>query len=151
MPISYLYPGERERIACVTTFEELGETAFLVLMRMVQPVCMVCGPISTGGRGSIEENLTQFEIAISMLAARGFHVFSQMPFERPMHRIKNTPYYRDGLQLLEAFYLPIFEARLVRHLYFLPDWKTSEGARWEHAQAIRIGMEIHYLTENDLR
>jgi len=73
-----------------------------------------------------------------------------MPFERPMQDMKNAlqekfPGKNIGLKLLKEFYLPLFKSGYITKLYFKHDWKTSMGARWEHKQAKKLGLEIIYL------
>lgn len=128
-----------------TTFEALFVVAYSVLLRMPQPISMVCGPISSGGLGSKEKNLEVFRKTIKTLSDKGIIVFSQMPFEEPMWKIQKTPYYRGGCHTLEGFYLPIFESGFIKRLYFIRGWESSLGATWEHAQAKRLGIEIVYL------
>lgn len=120
--------------------------AFRVLKRMPQPIGQVCGPISTGGRGSLLENLIAFNETIVELQAQGAIIFDQMPFEEPIQRVKaGLPLDRYPTILLDEFYLPIFETGMVKKVYFMPDWESSYGARWEHEQAQRLGIEIVYL------
>ncbi len=131
------------------TFNTLFDIAHQVLLRMPQPVAMVCGPITSGGLGSREKNLEVFRKTIKSLSDNGIIVFSQMPFEEPMWRIQKkieaTLYYKEGGSILESFYLPIFESGLVKKFYFIPGWETSMGATWEHSQAKIMGIEIMYL------
>ncbi len=141
---NYVTQQNLEEIDEASTFEELNDIAFRVLRRMPQPVGMVCGPITTGG-GTVEENLAALAKGIDERIQKGKDIFIQLFFEAAMHRIKETSYYRDGNHLLETFYLPLFEAGLIKTLYFLPTWQSSEGASWEHAQALRLGMKIIYL------
>lgn len=128
------------------SYKDLFAIAEKVLQKMPSPVGQVCGPISTGGAGSVEKNLKRFEQAIADLQSQGVEIFDQVSFEIPIQRIKSLREYGnyDDL-LLYDFYLPIFESRLVHKLYFLPDWKSSVGARWEHKQALRSGLDIGYL------
>lgn len=129
-----------------STYKELLSIALDVLGRMPQPIGQVCGPISTGGAGSIEENLKAFDNTIRKLQESGHNVFNQMPFEEPMQIIKESREsegYDDSL--LEDFYLPIFESGLVHRLFFMPDWQSSYGAKWEHQQGKKLGLEIVYL------
>lgn len=42
------------------TFADLAAIALTILPRLPKPVGQVCGPISTGGLGSIEANLVRF-------------------------------------------------------------------------------------------
>ncbi|MBI4992006.1 MAG: DUF4406 domain-containing protein [Candidatus Harrisonbacteria bacterium] len=133
-------------VQAVNTFEELADLALRIIRRMPQPVAQVCGPITSGGLGSVEKNLERFQKTIDLLRDRGESIFNQMLFEQPMFRIKATPYYQGGDQLLHKFYLPIFESGLVKILYFMSDWQSSYGAKWEHEQALRLGIKIRYLS-----
>jgi hypothetical protein len=126
---------------------DLTDTALTVLQRLPQPVGQVCGPISNGGLGSIEANLEQFRLTISKLVSDGKTIFDQMPFEDHMMRLTSEKYNAGAkADLLDQFYLPIFRSGLVRNLYFIPDWQSSAGALWEHQQAQRLGLSIHYLS-----
>ncbi len=128
------------------TVEQMFAVGFRVLKRMPQPVGQVCGPISTGGRGSILENLIAFNETIVLLQSEGKHIFDQMPFEEPMQRVKNAfPPNVYATTLLTDFYLPLFESGFIKKLYFLPDWQSSTGARWEYEQAQRLGLEVEFL------
>lgn len=130
-----------------SSHKDLFKIAEKILKCMPSPIGQVCGPISTGGAGSIEENLKRFEVAIARLQNTGLNIFDQMPFEKPMHRIISQKI--DGKydkSILDDFYLPIFESGMVKKLYFLPDWESSTGAKWEHEQAKRLGIEIEYLS-----
>ena len=78
-----------KRIRLAKSYRELLIVAIDVLdvMRDQKPwkhIAMVCGPITTGGRGSRDENLKVFSRAIAKLSADGLLVFSQMPFEDSM-------------------------------------------------------------------
>ena len=141
----YLTPEDSDEIELASTFEELHGVALRVIPRIPGPVGMVCGPISSGGKASVEENLSELSQAVEKLRQEGNNIFSQLSFEPAMARIKRTAYCKGDVHLLEAFYLPLFEAGLIHKLYFLPSWETSDGASWEHAQAKRLGIEVKYL------
>lgn len=128
------------------TYSDLYKVAVAVLERMPRPRAQMCGPISTGGVGSVEENLRRFEVAIEKLLKEKITVFDQLPFEMSIRKIRQLNN-KEGydMDLLKDFYLPIFESRLVDALYFLPDWQSSTGAKWEHEQALRLGFKIIYL------
>lgn len=142
----YWQPTDWQSLAAASSFDDCAAIALAILGRMPQPIGEVCGPISTGGRGSVEENLKAFDQTINRLLQEGKNIFDQVPFERPMFALlssgKET---RESDRLLTAFYLPIFESSLISTLYFMPDWQSSHGATWEHEQAKRLGMEIVYL------
>ena len=141
----YWTEEDGKKVEVATTFEELRDVALKIVSRIPAPVGQVCGPISTGGAGSVKENLRLFQLTIDTLISDGLFIFDQLPFEEHIHRIIHTPYYKGGNQLLEAFYLPIFKSGIVRTLYFMADWRTSLGATWEHEQAKRLKIKIYYL------
>lgn len=137
--------SDYDKIKEAKTFEDLLRIAINVLQRFPSTAAMVCGPITTGGYGNIDKNLSLFKETIKRLQNEDFLIFSQMPFERKMQEIKETSYCKGGLHLLESFYLPIFESEFVDTLIFLPNWESSLGAKWEHEQAVRLGLKIVYL------
>ena len=126
-------------------FRDLSKIALEIIKRMPQPVVQVCGPMTTGGKGTLEENLAVFGETIKTLTERGEYVFNQMPFESPMQRMKTEDWYKGGSQILDGFYLPIFESGFIKTLYFIEGWEESVGASWEHEQALRLGIGIVYL------
>lgn len=137
---------DRAALLAAQFFSDLTAIALRVLDRMPQPIGQVCGPISTGGVGSIEGNLSLFDATIDRLICQGRIVFDQVPFEQPVFRIiGENRGSREQNMLLNQFYLPIFESGHVSCLYFIHGWKSSEGARWEHMQAERLGIKIEYL------
>ena len=115
-----------------------------------QPIAMLCGPISNGGKGSRTENLAIFSRAIQRVSAGGLIVFNQMPFEDDIGRIFKLDPTQQELRLLEEFYLPIFKTGFISLMCFLPNWKTSFGARWEHRQARRLKIKVIYLPKKFL-
>jgi len=125
---------------------ELFTIAKRVLSRMPKPVAQVCGPVSTGGLGSIKANLEALGNTIKNLEKNGVSIFDQTPYDAAMQRIKEkispTVYFQG---VLTDFNLPIFEDGGIQRIYFMPDWQSSMGATWEHAQAQRLGIEIVYL------
>lgn len=143
----YWTAQDKAALPAATSFSNLAVIALSVLSRMPQPVSQVCGPISTGGLGSVEKNLAVFDTAIDRLIKQGIVVFDQMPFEVHFFRImENGQATRQNNTLLNEFYLPIFESGHVSRLYFIPGWESSKGANWEHQQAQRLGLEIVYPT-----
>ncbi len=137
---------EIARLAELTSYAQMAEVALAKLKTLPHPVLQVCGPLSTGGRGSFPENLKVFGEAIRHLSEQGRNVFDQRPFEIPMQKIKlarSAPGY--AYDLLAEFYLPIFESRLIDELHFLPGWEGSTGSRWEHEQALRLGIPTAYF------
>lgn len=156
LPTHYYWKQEHyEKLYLGRNFDEYLAIAFSVI-ESIPPygVAQVCGPISTGGRGSVSENLKCFNEAIQKLSGSKMKqlVFDQMPFEPVFQNFHEERMARGengySMDLLNKFYLPIFESGKIRKLFFLHDWKSSIGATWEHKQAERLGMEIEYLPEN---
>ena len=141
----YWTPGDAQDVELAMTFEELQEIAMRIIVRMPQPLGQICGPLSSGGHGSMALNLEAMRFQIIVLRAKRKNIFSQLPFEKQMGIIKDLPYYKGGAHLLDAFYLPIFRSGLVKTLYFMDNWRSSYGAKWEHDRAEELGIEIVYL------
>mgnify|MGYP003395119273 CR=1 FL=1 len=146
-PLTYYGRDDLRAIRSSETFEQLLEIAFVILGRMPEiGVGMVCGPITTGGLGNLHDNLALFTRAIVHLDARGEHVFTQLPFETAMQRIKaNKDYCNKKNQLLETFFRPIFNSGRIKMLYFMPRWNTSVGTMWEHDLAKKMYIARRYL------
>ncbi len=142
---TYWSKQDIQELAKAQTYTDLLTIAKRVLARMPRPIVQVCGPISTGGAGSMKKNLERFDRAIQVLRAKGINLFNQMPFEEPMQLIRKREANGYSVKLLEEFYLPIFRDRLIDELFFLPDWQSSTGAKWEHEQGKRFGLKISYL------
>lgn len=138
-----------QKVALLETYADMKDVALIALKALPQPVVQVCGPLTTGGRGSFEKNLEMFHEGIQFLAEQGKTVFDQRPFEIPMQKLKAT---RKGpgyaYELLYEFYLPVFQSGHVKELHFLPGWESSIGARWEHDQAQQLGITIFYLPKS---
>ena len=125
-------------------FKDLYKIAHQVLDRMPEDIGQVCGPIATGGLGSVEANLKKFDETVRILQEEGKIIFDQIPFEWPMQELKKTV--TEGVKsILEDFYLPIFKSGKITTLYFIKGWETSKGANWEHDQAKQLVLEIVYL------
>lgn len=148
----YITAREAEKMKRATTYEKLGLLALGALERMgkatvPKPIGQVCGPITTGGLGSIEANLAEFSRWIEILQRRGLAIFDQIPFEEHLFRIWNQRDHDDqnNRELLEGFYTPILESGIVKTFYFIPGWSGSNGAMWEHREAVKLGITIDYL------
>ena len=117
-----------------------------VLSRMPDTLAQVCGPITSGGKGSIGENLKYLDEQIDKLQQQGVHIFDQMPFEETFQRIaysKTSTEHHDDI--LNDFYEPVFQLGKIKTMYFIPGWESSKGAQWEYERAKRLGMEIIVL------
>lgn len=117
-----------------------------IIYRMDKPFIQICGPIATGGLGSIKANLNIFNKTIIQLQEKGLNIFDQMPFERPMQKLKEKLAPNEYLEsILTDFYMPIFKSGRVSSLFFLQNWESSRGAKWEHEKAKELGLKIVYL------
>lgn len=124
---------DKERVNSATTMAELGQVALGVLRRMPPPIVQVCGPLTTGGAGSLEANIARFRAAIAVLKRRGWSVFDQIPFQETMIRIgKSAGQAGYCWPILWEFYQPVFRSGLINRAFFLPGWQSSTGASWEH-------------------
>jgi len=126
--------------------KDLYTIAERVISRMPKPMVSVCGPIATGGFGSIDKNLELFNNEIIKLQKNLINVFDQMPFEDMMQKLKITM----GLDqccksIVDDFYLPIFNSGYISDFYFIKNWESSNGAKWEHEIAKKLGIKINYL------
>lgn len=129
----------------VDNLSDMYKIAIRVIDRMPKPVVQVCGPISTGGVGSIPGNIEVLNNKINELIDKGINVFDQAIFEdatgRMTEKLSKDEYFAD---VLTEFYFPLFKLGYINELYFLPDWQTSRGATWEHEQAQKLGIKIVY-------
>jgi hypothetical protein len=130
-----------------SSFKGLCVAALRVLSRMTGNIIQVCGPISTGGVGSVEGNIKKLQETIIGLSERGFVVFDQMPLEQKISELvliwkKENPAEKYCHPILEDLYKPIFESGFIKELWFLPDWQSSHGAKWERLQAKRLNIKI---------
>ena len=149
---SYLDERDKQELKKAKEFKDLLPIALRVISRVPAPVGEVCGPMTSGGFGSTEANFRLFRAVIDRLSRR-LNIFDQMPFEGTMSRIfKAQPAHtHDGdIRLLEEFYLPIFQSGLVSTLYFMPNWRTSRGARWERRNGRKLGLGIINISWEEL-
>ncbi len=146
---SHLMTSEHfARIEQSENFHALREVAEDILKQMAAPISMVCGPISTGGFGDISLNMERFRLAISTLEALGHNIFNQIPFEPRIGAIHFPG--EDGYDwnILNHFYKPLFVSGFITRKFFIPNWETSVGARWEREQAALLGIEVVNLADD---
>lgn len=126
------------------SLSQLFVVAHRILCRLPQPVTQVCGPITTGGFGSIEKNLRMLEFVYEVFAANGRSVFNVLPYETVIPKLSKFKFgYKEDV--LSDFYLPIFESGVIARMCFIPGWRESRGATWERWQAVRLGIAIEEL------
>lgn len=136
-----------EDIDRAKNFKDLGQVAINVLKRMPGPVIQVCGPISTGGKGNVKDNLLALDKAIIHLKNLGHNIFYQLPLEDKTAELDKkwkieNPSETYCQPILDDIYKPLFESGLIKQLWFLPGWESSRGATWEREQGKRLGIEI---------
>lgn len=111
------------------------------------PTLQFCGPISTGGFGTVDENLCFLSSAIEYAKEKKYFVFDQASYERDLDRIMGNQNEYD-YPILDFFYKPILSSGKIKALVFLPMWQTSTGSTWEHEFAKSVGIPIYYLERN---
>lgn len=125
---------------------DIFAVAQIVLSRMSGKMGQVCGPVTNGGFGSVEENLNHLSKQIEELQEKGLTVFDQIPFEETFHRVVRDETLNQKYQnILTDFYEPLFTLGRIDTLYFVKGWESSRGANWEHDKAKELGLSIVYL------
>src|SRR6185369_930065 len=71
----------------IKALAQINNHALLTGMAVVQ----ICGPMSTGGKGSLAANMAYFRKAVAYAKSQGILVFDQSPFEDAMVRLA-APY-----------------------------------------------------------
>ena len=96
---------------------------------MPQPVVRVCGPLTSGGLG-YDENLKLFMKSEAILKEKGYTVFDYFEGNHDERQIValNIPWE----EVMEHYHKPILLAGLIDTAFFLPRWRESNGATWEH-------------------
>jgi hypothetical protein len=142
----YWIDEDYKNIEEAQSIQDIFAVAKDVLSRMPDNLAQVCGPITSGGRGLVEENLKYLDKIIDDLQAQGIDIFDQMPFEKTFQRIaysKTSKEHHDDI--LTNFYEPIFRSKKITTLYFVPDWESSKGANWEYQKAKELGIETKFI------
>lgn len=108
-----------------------------------RPLLQVCGPISTGGLGSREQNLKRLRDTIDFLVDREYPVFDQSQFEGMVPRFSPN-HGQDAYdhRILDEFYVPLFETKCIQTFVFLSGWTSSVGTCRERAFALAAGFRV---------
>lgn len=129
----------------IKTFTGLAEFA-LSELRVIGECSIVCGPISTGGYGSVEANIKVIEMMTRHLRSIGCKIFNNTFYEKYIWRLKdkwleegNTGYCQP---ILEEFYMAIYRSGHITKAYFLPSWESSTGAQWERKVLPQCRIEV---------
>lgn len=137
---------EQNALEEARTIRDVYAVARTVLARMPDNLAQVCGPITSGGVGSIEGNLLFLNEKVAQLQAEGVAIFDQMPYEETIHRVRNDPALMQTYEhVLSDFYEQLFLSGKITALYFVSGWESSRGACWEHEKAKEYGFDIVYL------
>lgn len=147
--------NELKLIAAAGSFSQLSKIAIAMIEKQIRLTGRylgeVCGPISTGGLGDREKNLEVFNLTIRKLEREGVALFDQIPFEDKIKELAEKILAGRKtycFEILEQFYLPIFETHLINSFYFIHGWEDSIGAEWERSQAKRLKITIVDLEED---
>jgi len=145
----YWEQADYEEMAMAKTFGDLVPISIRIIGRMPQPVVLVSGPISSGGKGSLTENLKVFEDAIITFMKKGYSVFNQLPFEPKLQELSKD-YKEYCTPILDDIFLPILKSGLIKKMFFIPGWESSVGARWEYNICEKLKIEQVLLSPEDL-
>lgn len=154
MPMRYWSAEDLARRDQIRSFRELGHFGVDVLRKAGQPLCQVCGPISTGGFGNFETNMLVFQRTIEVLLCRGYNMFNQLPLQEVIIRLCQDWRKQNGntneycWPILEEVYAPLFESGCIELGCFIPNWETSEGTFWEHQKIGELGIKRFYVPED---
>ncbi|UOE48011.1 DUF4406 domain-containing protein [Mucilaginibacter sp. SMC90] len=112
----------------------LTKTSFLIqltthLAKSKSQVVYIAGKV-TGL--PVDEYEAKFREAKTKLTAQGFHVLNPCDFIGPEEDWQTAM--RKATTLLN----------MADHIYMLPDWKDSQGAIFEHMQAVKFGLNTMY-------
>lgn len=143
-------PEHISKIEDCKDFADAVKISLNALELMPQPIVQVCGPITSGGKGSVKENIAIIKNAIKKLENEGLSVFNQTQFEKKFAKLREESGLNDDESnklVLENFYEEIFNRKLIKRFYFVPGWETSTGSRWERERAKKLGIEIVDLPE----
>ena len=150
MPLRHYKEEQYRALEKATEIGDLLPIAESVLKKLNKPIIQVCGPISTG-KFDVKTNTKIFEATIKKLSDQGLTIFNQLPFQGAMDRMykewikTNSGYF---MPILDDFYTPIFRLGYIQIFYFIPGWEYSFGARWEHDQFHKFGIEVKYLPDD---
>ena len=143
----YWTVAERTALEKISSWDDMIPVALGILRRMSaleKPIVQICGPMTTGGRGSLAANMAFFKRAQLVASNHGLVIFDQTPFQDAMIRLSSEWGKRQEYctPILEVFYRGVFQSGHVSALYFLPGWEGSVGSRWEREEGARLSLTI---------
>lgn len=125
-------------------FNKLVKQAITKINEAGHPIIQFCGPISTGGFGDVLENLECLSEVIKETSQIGINTFDQLEFEKSFEEILEEHVGYD-YPILEYFYKPILDEKVIDALFFLPNWQSSVGSKWEFNYAKNKGIPVIVL------
>lgn len=137
-----------QRAKTAEDFTLLGELVCEVAEKMPKPLFMISGPMTTGGMGHYSKNILLFQHAIEEAREAGIHVFNQTMLEEHLQRLlrnwfASNPDSKYCTYVLTDVYETLLSSGHIQGLYFMPDWETSYGARFEREAAERLNLALH--------
>lgn len=141
-----------EKARTTTDFKLIGELVCEIAEKMPKPLFMISGPMTTGGMGHYSKNIVLFQHAIEEATSNGLSVFNQTMLEEHLQRLVRewltcNPESKYCQHVLSDVYDTLLASTHIQGVYFLPDWQTSYGARWERDAAERHTLTIHEYPE----
>jgi hypothetical protein len=147
------------RIDTCKTFRQMSRIAINSINNAIKKekkpfIIELCAPISTGGKKDIPKNLAAMHKAIQLLKNLPYTLFNQLPYEDKIGSLKADRAKKRGIKIaydvsiLVDFYEEIFERDLVDMLVFMPNWRSSFGACWEHCKGQKNGIKTRQLKDN---
>lgn len=127
----------------------LATIALDELARIGDNCALVCGPVSSGGVGNVEDNLGVFNATIASLRRTDPMVFDTLPFEAGIIGLRNTfeenPANKGKsflMPLMSEFYRPLCAHPGLTHAYFIPGWEASFGSTLQRGMLIALNRRI---------
>lgn len=136
-----------EKAKEASDFKMLGELVCEIAEKMPKPLFMISGPMTTGGMGSYSKNILLFQHAIDEAIKAGVYVFNQTMLEEHLQRLVRewlicNPDSEYCNHVLTDVYEALFASGHINGVYFMPDWHTSRGARFEREMVERLDILV---------
>lgn len=143
-------PAALRAIYQAQTIAQLVQAARIILAQMDEPQ-IVIGPMTTGGKGNLDDNLRYHDAAVTIGQHYGWPIFHQGLFRESLARI--IPGFQEAQQtdlgriatrreIVTGFFRPLFEEEAISQLLCLPDWQSSVGATMEVRLAYGLGRPL---------
>jgi hypothetical protein len=146
------YAALKEECSKTDSFATLLQIALREMNTLASrgDVHVISGPISTGGLGSIEKNIAVFDKTVEHLRSQNYLVFDYGPYESGIAPLRTVwkaenPEAHYCMPILEEFYGPLFETRLIKKAWFIHGWESSFGSTWERKKLSELEIPIEDL------